>query len=85
MASGPVVTCRGCGTPYDADDARQALLDSVADQWMTIQDIAQLLPRPYKTVWSWADRGHLTQHPDDPRRFRLGDALNRNGGHHAAQ
>lgn len=75
MAAGPVVTCRGCGTPYDADDARQALLDSVADQWMTVDEIAALLGRARGTVWSWADRGRLTQDPDNPRQFRLGDAL----------
>lgn len=75
MAAGPVVTCRGCGTPYDADEAGRALLASVADQWMTVDEIATLLGRARGTVWSWADRGRLSQAPDDPKRFRLGDAL----------
>ena len=69
------VRCRGCGTSYDAADARDALLASVADQWLTIRDISTLMGRKYQTVWSWAERGHITCHPDDPRLYRLGDAL----------
>ena len=71
----PVVTCQGCGTGYDAAESRQALLASVADQWLTIDQIALLIGRARGTVWNWADAERMTQHPTDPRRFRLGDAI----------
>lgn len=69
------VRCRGCGNTYDAAESRDALLESVADQWLTIRDISALIGRKYQTVWSWAERGHINSHPDNPRLFRLGDAL----------
>ena len=72
----PTVTCRGCGTTYDAADSRNALLESVADQWLTIDQIALLISKPRSTIWHWDNKERLTQHPTDPRRFRLGDALN---------
>lgn len=75
IAGNEYVRCRGCGTSFDAVDSRDALLASVADQWQTVDEIAALLGRKRGTVWNWADRGHLERHPDDARRFRLGDAV----------
>lgn len=75
IAGNEYVRCRGCGTSFDAVDSRDALLASVADQWLTIRDISALMGRKYQTVWSWAERGHINSHPDNPRLYRLGDAL----------
>ena len=80
----PVVHCRQCGQKTDADAMRQAQLDLVRDQWLSIDDIAALLKTPRGTVWHWADGGHLQRHESDPRLFRLGDAIDRKYRHPAS-
>lgn len=75
--------CGECDLSVDAEESRDALLASVGDMYLPLRQIADLLGREYKTVWSWADRGHLAQHDTDPKRFRLGDAITKGARPHA--
>ena len=76
------VTCRACGTVYDAAPHRAWLLEASAEHLGTATEVAGYLtlltgaPVPAATVRCWAARGRLSpvDHAGGRPRYRLGDA-----------
>lgn len=83
VAGKPVITCRRCGTRYDADERRQWLLEAAQDQLAHAELIGRAAPAlgvdiTPAAVRGYADRGRIVAHGLDVQGrplYRLGDVI----------
>lgn len=74
------VVCSSCGAEYDPDDRKVAMLDELAEMWLTADQSSHALgvlglPVAASTIRTWASAHRLAPHPDSlagRQRYRVG-------------